>query len=231
MTNKQILETVDKVFQAIFGQQCPWDLETLEQKMAFDIKLPAVVKDSTTGEVTYSAMPNAKKFITDKNSAKREDSEGWMLEKQPVKNLKKLIELWDSINYTMTERVYDSENVTASDPIYNSVNVHKSTNCGRCHNIVFCDSSHASDFAIACQRSADLNFCLRVDDSSACSNSYNVICSGKISNSLFIQDANNLHECIFCSHLANRKFCIANMQFEEKEYYALKAKIVEWILK
>ena len=72
------------------------------------------------------------------------------------------------------------------------------------------------EYAIACQRSGNSSFCLRVDDSSDCYNSYNVICSAKISNSFFIQDCNSLHECMFCAHISNKKYCIANMQFEKK---------------
>lgn len=26
----------------------------------------------------------------------------------------------------------------------------------------------------------------------------------------------------FCSHIANKKYCIANMQFEEEEYFEIK---------
>lgn len=40
----------------------------------------------------------------------------------------------------------------------------------------------------------------------------------------------DLYECIFCSHIANKRFCIANMQFEEEEYYEIKKAIIEWIL-
>lgn len=229
MTEKQVLETADKIFQAIFGRPNPWPLEELERKMAFDIKLPAKVKDSVTGVESYSAMPNAKSYITISNIEARDKTSGWLLPKREVKNLDEILAIWRLINYTTTERVYDSENVSASDPIYGSTNVYKSTNCGECNNIIFCDGTYESAYSIACQRSTGLNYCLRVDDSNGCSNSYNVICSGKVSNSFFIQDAGSLHECMFCSHISNRKFCIANMQFDEAEYRFLKSKIIDWV--
>ena len=220
----------DQIFQAIFAHDCPYDLATLKQKFAFDIKLPEVVKDSTTGEKTYSAIANGKTYITDANSQRRGNEQGWMLPKQPIHGLKDLFKIWDSINYVTTERVYESENVQASDPIYNSVNVYNSTNCGKCKNILYCDGTYDSNFSIACQRSTNVNYCLRVDDSNTCSNSYNVICCGNISNSFFIQDSGHLHECMFCSHISNHEYCIANMQFTEKEYRQYKAKIIDWIL-
>lgn len=230
MPEQETLALANRIFQAIFGQDCPYSLAGLKQHFAADIQLPIAVKDSTTGEETFSAMPNAKSYITDANSGKRSESTGWLLPKRPIKGMKDLLQAWQEINYITTERVYDSEHVSASDPIYNSQNVYNSTNCGGCKNIIFCDGTYDSESAIACQRSTGINFSLRVDDSNTCSNSYHVICSAKISNSLFIQDASDLHECIFCSHLNNQKYCIANMQFEEAEYFRLKAKIIQWIL-
>ena len=140
------------------------------------------------------------------------------------------MQAWQEINYITTERAYDSENVVASDPIYHSENVYNSTNCGDCKNIIFCDGTYDSESALACQRSTGINYSIRADDSNTCSNSYHVICSARISNSLFIQDASDLFECMFCSHLNHQKYCIANMQFDEKTYFQLKAKVVQWIL-
>lgn len=49
-------------------------------------------------------------------------------------------------------------------------------------------------------------------------------------NSLFIQDCYDLYECMFCSHIASKRYYIANMQFEEDEYYQIKESIMQWIL-
>lgn len=231
MSKWQVEDSVDKIFQAVFGRNNPYDIQTLEEKFAFDIKLPTEVKDSTTGEITYTAAPNAKQFIKDANSQVYGDDKGWIQPKCEIKSLDQVLDLWQKINLMTTERAYNCENVQKSDPVYDSTNVYKSTNCGACHDIIFCDGTYESNFAMACQRSTGLNYCLRVDDSSSCTNSYNVICSGKVSNSMFIQDCGELHECIFCSHISNREYHIANMPFKEAEYFALKAKILEWIFK
>lgn len=224
------LMSCNKIFQAVFGRDNPYDLAELERKFAFDIQLPTKVCDTTTGAETYTALPNAQSFIMDANVSKRNTETGWLLPKRTPRDLAELIEIWQSVNLTTTERVYDSMNVVQSDPIYNSTNVYKSTNCGNCKDIYFCDGTYDSNFSLACQRSTGLNFCIRVDDSNACTNSYSVICSGKVSNSLFIQDASELHECLFCSHLSNRSFCVANMQFTEAEYFALRTQIIKWLL-
>lgn len=230
MNDKKALEIINKIFDNVFEQENTNSLEEVLNKYAFDIKLPKQVYDSTTNEITWTSNINSHQYITNDNSEAWDNEKGWMLPKKDVDNLESIINIWKSINYTTTERVYNSTNVVKSDPIYRSENVYQSTNCGDSKNIIFCDGCYDSTYTLASQRSTNLNFCIRVDDSNSCSNSYNVICSGKVSNSLFIQDCSNLYECIFCSHISNKRFCIANMQFEEEEYYAIKREIINWIM-
>lgn len=230
MSEKEIYNIINLIFNYIFNQDNPFNLEELLSKYAFDIKLPKKVRDSTTNEITYADSINFQKFITLSNMEKRDIKEGWMLPKQDITSLEQLIEIWNQINYTTTERVYDSEQVSASDTIYRCQKVYYSTGCSDCQNIIYCDSCADSEYLLASQRSSTCSFCIRTDDSKDCSNSYNVICSNKISNSYFIQDCFNLSECLFCSHIANKKYCIANMQFSKEEYYQIKKQITKWIL-
>ena len=145
MTKEETLILANQIFQAIFTQDNPYNLDELKAQFASDILLPTAVKDSTTGELTYSAMPNAKSYITGANSAKRDSTTGWLQPLRPVKSMKDLLQAWQDINYITAERVYDSENVSASDPIYHSQNVRNSTNCGGCKNIIFCDGTYDSE--------------------------------------------------------------------------------------
>lgn len=230
MNDEIALKMINKIFNNIFEENNKYNLEELLEKFSFDIKLPKQVNDSTTNEITWADSINSGKFITNKNMKKREINEGWMLPKAKINNLQELIDIWNTVNLTTTERVYDSINVVKSDTIYGCENVYRSTDCFNCKNIIYSDSCNECEYTIASKRSNTCNFCIRVDDSKNCSNSYNVICSNKVSNSLFIQDCFNLHECIFCCHIANKRFCIANMQFEEDEYYTIKKAIIEWIL-
>ena len=196
MNDTKALEIINKIFKNVFEKENNYKLDEILEKFAFDIKLPKQVIDSTTNEITWADSINSGKFITLNNMEKQDQSTGWMLEKREINNLEELIEIWNKINLTTTERVYDSINVSKSDTIYRCENVYRSTDCS---------------------------------DSKNCSNCYNVICSNKISNSLFIQDSYDLYECIFCCHIANKRFCIANMQFEEEEYYEIKKAIISWI--
>lgn len=230
MNDNKALEIVNKIFLNVFEEENIKPLDEILEKFAFDIKLPKQVSDSTTNEITWADSINSNKFITLENMEKRDKNQGWMLPKRELNNLQELIDVWNSINLTTTERVYDSINVSKSDTIYGCENVYRSTDCNNCKNIIFCDSCGTSEFLLASQRTGNSNFCIRTDDSKDCSNSYNVICSNKISNSLFIQDCFNLYECIFCSHIASKSYCIANMQFEKEEYYQIKKLIITWIL-
>lgn len=223
-------DLVNKIFNNVFLVDCSFSLEEILEKFAFDIKLPKKVYDSTTNEETWADSVNSSKYITLSNMEKRDAKEGWMLEKKEIGGLDELIDIWDSINLTTTERVYDSINVSLSDTIYRCENVYRSTDCRDSKNIIYCDSCGDSEFMLASQRTGSSNYCIRCDDSVNCSNSYSVICSNKIINSLFIQDSFDLYECMFCSHIASKKYCIANMQFDAEEYFYLKKMIVEWIV-
>lgn len=230
MNDKLALEIINKIFNSIFDKNNSFSLEELLEKYAFDIKLPKQVNDSVTNEITWADSINSGKFITNKNMEIKDSKDGWMLPKRKISNLQELIDIWNSINLTTTERVYDSINVCKSDTIYRSENVYRCTDCSESKNIIYCDSCMNCNYTLASSRSSNCDFCIRTDDSKDCSNSYNVICSNKVKNSLFIQDCFDLYECMFCSHIATKKYCIANMQFEEEEYYEIKKTIIEWIL-
>ena len=230
MDDNKALEIVDKIFDNVFNCKNPFTLDEILSKFAFDIKLPQEVRDTTTDEITWAVSVNPTRFITQDNMAKRDAIDEWMLPKQPVNSLREIMEIWNKINYTTTERQYNSINVAKSDTIYKSENVYRSCDSNQCKNLIFCDSCHNCEFVLASQRTGNSDFCIRVDDSSNCTNSYNVICSGNISNSFFIQDSNTLHECFLCSHISNKHYCIANMQFEKEEYFEIKREITKWIL-
>lgn len=230
MNDKECTNTVNEIFMEIFRQKCPIGVEDILTQIAFDIRVPNKVIDAVTGVETWATSINSNKYITQTNMEKYDEYKGWMRPKKEITSLEEIIKFWNIINYTTTERVYDSINVSKSDTIYGCENVYRSQDCRQCKNVLFSDGCGDSDHIIACQRSSNCNYSIRVDDSNSCSNSYNVICSSKISDSFFIQDANSLHECMFCSHIANCRYCIANMQFEKEEYLAIKEEVIKWIL-
>ena len=221
---------LDKVIGQVFGFQNPLSLEEAKQKFAYDIRLPQEVYDSTTNELTWSRVAGASKYMTIPNSRKRTEIDDWMLPKRQLNGIEDILAAWSETNYMSTERYLESTNVIGSDNIYNCENVYFCHDCTFSKNILYCDSIHKSEFVVASQRSQSLSFCLRTEDSKGVSNSFSVVWSGKVTNSLFIQDCYDVHDSMFCSHISSKRFCIANMQFEEEEYKRLREEVVRWIL-
>lgn len=223
-------EIIDKTFKRIFNADNPFTNEEILEKFGFDMELPVKVNDSLTNEETWTVAVNQKKFMTQNNIEKFESTKGWMINKEDITSLEEILKIWNKINYITTERNYDVINAIESDTIYNGENIYRSCNSGRGKNYVYCDGMWESEYVVCCKRSSGCEYCIRADDSSKCINSYNIICSGGITNSLFINDCSDLYECMFCSHISSKKYCIANMQFEKEEYFAIKEQIIKWII-
>jgi hypothetical protein len=230
MTQKDAQEILDKIVGQIFGYQNPFSLDQFQQKYAFDVRLPVQVNDSTTGEVTWAQSVNPTKFITIDNARKRAEIDDYMMPKQPMNTIQDILQAWDKVNYTTTERQIESTNVLECDNIYQSENIYRSQDIHLSKNILFSDSVIKSESVVAGQRSQASMYCARLEDSKECSNSFSVSWSGKITNSFFIHDCHDVHESMFCSHIRGKQFCIANMQFEEAEYMKIKEMVVRWIL-
>jgi hypothetical protein len=224
---KQIL---DKVIGQIFGFQNPLSLEAALAKFSFDVRLPQQVYDTTTNQVTWAQSSSPAKFITMENARKRSAVDDWIVPRRPLNNLEDLFAAWTDINYMATERSIESANVFECDNIYNCDTIYRSQDCSDSKNIMWCDSVHKSEFVVASQRSQGLSFCLRAEDSKESSNSFSVVWSGKVTNSFFVQDCYDVMDCMFCSHISSKRFCIANMQFEEAEYMQIRDQVIRWIL-
>ena len=227
-------EILDKIIGQITGYKNPFTVEQFMQKYAFDVRLPVMVNDSTTGEATWTQSANPGKFITLKNSHTENAITGtgdWEMPARPLNSIAEILAAWQETNYTTTEKQLDSVEVYESDNIYESENVFRSLDVHRCKNILLCDSvQNGSEFLVASQRSQMSTYCARLEDSKNCSQSFNVTWSNKVVNSAFIHDSFDLYECLFCSHLGSKKYCVANMQFEEAEYFKIKKMVMEWIL-
>lgn len=230
MGDPKLLEILEKVSGTVFGFKNPFTPEQFMQKFAFDVRLPKQTTDSTTGETTWAQSLAASKYMTIDNIRKKSGETDWIMPKKAINELHDILAAWQENNFMATERKIESINVHESDNVYFSDTVYRSQDIQRSKNIAFCDSIQDSEYVTASQRSGNINFCIRVEDSNTCSNSFGLIWCNKVSNSLFLQDCYDMFECMFCSHMSGRKFCIANMQFEEEEYFKIKKMVVEWVL-
>ncbi|MCA9345996.1 hypothetical protein KC960_00720 [Candidatus Saccharibacteria bacterium] len=223
-------EILDKICANVFGYRNPFTPEQFLQKFGFDIRLPKPINDSTDGSQTWAQSTNPTKFITFKNAQKRAEIDDFMIPKRPINSVEDILAAWQETNYMATERQLESIDIFESDNIYNSQNVYRSMDVHFSKNVFACDGCHKFEYVACSQRSNSSTYCLRIEDSKECSNSFNIIWSGKITNCLFINDCYDMYKCMFCSHMAGKKFCIANMQFTEEEYNHWEKIIKQWIL-
>lgn len=229
MNDEKALAIAEKIFENVFNTNNKYSMEELLTLFAYDVDVPRKVMDVKTNEITWTDFPGENKYVKDSNMYLVNNG-NWDKEKKIFNSLQEMITCWNEINFIPTERINDSTNVYKSDTIFNSNNVYGSTSSSNSNNIIYCDCCNDCEYVLASKGANGCNYCIRAYDSSYSSNSFSIIWSNKIVNSLFIQNCNNLYECMFCSHIGNKKYCICNMQFEEKEYFAYKKKIIEWIL-
>lgn len=221
---------LDKVIGQITGYQNPMSVEQFLTKYAFDVRLPSPVNDSTTGEVTWAQSTNPSKFITMNNARNRVAIDDYMIPTQPINSMTDLLNIWSLTNYTSTERQLESSDVFESDMVYGSQFVYRSQDIHNSKNILFCDGVLHSEYVVASQRSQNNTYCARMEDSKESSESFNVSWSAQIVKSAFIHDCYDMLECLFCSHLSGKKFCVANMQLTEEQYWPVKDMVMKWIL-
>ncbi len=231
MVAQEAKQVLDKIIGQVFGFQNPYTLDQFMQKYAFDIRLPSQVYDSTTGELSWVASTNPTKFITLNNARARAEVDDFMLPKRELNSIEDILAAWSETNLFTTERYMESINVHESDAINSCENVYRSLDCTRSKNVLFSDGAVDSEYIAAVQRSIRIAFGIRVEDSQNISNSFSVVWSNKVVNSLFINDCFDISDSMFCSHIAGKRYCIANMQYEESEYKRLREMVVRWILR
>ena len=231
MNKQEASQVIDKIVKQVFGLNSPLSHEELIKKFTFDINLPNKVVDAVDGSDTWTASSSATKFVKMYNARNNEatSSEG-LFATQPIKDLEDLLSKWQHINYITSEFALDSINVSESDNIISSENVFHSRDIVRSKNIIYSDNVIDSDYVFASQGSVQVTFCIRADDSIRCANSFGVTRSADLTNCIMMHDCGDMQDSMFCSNMKGRRFCIANMQFEEAEYHRLRQQVVQWIL-
>ncbi len=221
---------LDQICANVFGYKNPFTPEQFLQKFGFDVRLPKEINDSTDGTPTWAQSVNPTKFITIDNARKRSEIDDWVIPKRPINSVEDILAIWNETNYAATERQIECENVFQSDNVYNSQWIYRSMDIHFSKNVFASDTCRKLEYVACSQRSNTSTYSIRIEDSGECSNSFNVIWSGKISNCLFINDCHDMYKSMFCSHMSGKKFCIANMQFTEEEYNHWEKLVKEWIL-
>jgi hypothetical protein len=235
MTTREAQQLLDTIIGQIFGYKNPLTLQEFMQKFTFDIRLPQQVSDSIDGSITWSQSTNPTRFVKMENARGLEiggasEKTDYLRPKRDLNSVEEVLAAWNEINLTTTEKYKDSLNVSESDVIQYSENIYRSQDIRNCKNVLFSDGLGNSEFMAACQRSGDSTFCIRLEDSGECTNSFSVSWSGKITNCFFMHDTGDMEDSMFCTNIKGKRFCIANMQYEEAEYKKIKDQVARWIL-
>ncbi|MDQ5972199.1 MAG: hypothetical protein QG553_358 [Patescibacteria group bacterium] len=235
MTKQEAQAVLDKIVAQVFGYKNPLTLEQFQEKFAFDVRLPQQVTDAIDGSVTWAQSTNPVKFVKQDNArgleiAGASEETDYLRPARPLNAIEDILAAWEEINYTTTERNTDSINVSESDVIKYSENVFRSQDINGCKNVLFSDGVHGCEFVAACQRSGDATFCIRIEDSGECTNSFGISWSGRITNCFMMHDTSDMQDSMFCTNISGKRFCIANMQYEEAEYRRIRDVVARWLL-
>ncbi len=235
MTKNQAQLLLDKIIGQVFGYKNPLSLEQFMEKFAFDVKLPQQVTDAVDGSLTWAQSTNPTKFMSLENArglelAGASQETDWLRPKRPINSVQDIMAAWEEINYTTTERYKDCINVSESDNISYSENVYRSQDVRNSKNVLFSDGAGGCEFVAAVQRSGDSTFCIRLEDSGECVNSFSVSWCTRLTNCFMMHDAGDMQDSMFCTNISGKQYCVANMQYTEEEYKKIKDIVLRWIL-
>jgi hypothetical protein len=235
MTKTEAQKLLDKIVEQIFGYQNPLSLEQFMQKFTFDIRLPQPVTDIIDGTTTWAQSVNPTRFVKMENArgleiAGASANTDYLRPARPLDSIEDILAAWNEINLTTTERYRDCINVSESDNVNYSENVYRSQDIRKSKNILLSDGLNSCEFLAASQRSGDSSFGIRIEDSGDVSNSFNISWSGNITNCFFMHDTGDMQDSMFCTNIKGKRFCIANMQYDEAEYKKLRDLVVRWVL-
>lgn len=230
MNEAQAKTILDETVGQIFGYQNPLSLEQAMTRFAFDVRLPQQVFDSISGEPTWVAALGQGRYMTMDEVRRRLHGTDELRPHRDMQSIDQVLGAWDEINYASAERQIASTNVAECDGVYHSDMVYRSIDVRKSKNILFSDGVDECDHVVAGQTSKKCAYSIRVEDSKNITASFNVVWSNKIKNSFFIQDCYDLEDCMFCAHLAGKRFCIANIQYSEADYRRIKDMMVRWTL-
>ena len=235
MTHKEAQSVLDKIVGQIFGFQNHLTLDDFMKKFAFDIRLPQQVVETVDGKPTWASSTNPTRFVRMENARTLEiggarPSTDFMRPKRSLQSVQDILDAWNEISFTTTERYRECINVSESDHISQSENIFRSQDTHGSRNILFSDGVIRSEYIAASQRSVDSTYCIRLEDSGECSNSFNVSFSSRVTNCLFMHDTGDMQDSMFCTNMKGKRYCIANMQYDEAEYKAIRDIVAGWVL-
>lgn len=231
MNEDQIKKICNYLFKDIFERENMFSLEEIKSKFVFDIPLPKKISCILSGKDTWILAKEGEKIASQTSITDQFKKDEWIRNKKPINSINDIFKYWQDINYFTAEKILDSRDIVYSDNIYKSINVYNSSFIFNAKNIIFCYEIVDCNYMLACRNNESCVLGIRMRENANCSSCFDVSWSEKVSKSMYVHGSVDLYECMFCSHLRTKKYCIANMQFEKEEYFRIKKMVVDWILK
>ena len=230
MNKEKATEIIAKVWKNIFGADKQIDFDEFMQKYAYDIQLPIEVAEYETGDETWvSELQHGNYTKYEKVMASSAEGKSDK-QKKELDSMDAILSAWKESFVLASEIYVDTIYAAESDSIYRSENVFRSWNIYDGKNIVLCSNNGANcEYVVASRGSGSSQYCIRLNNSGECNSSFDVYNSAKISRSFYVYNCFDMYECMFCSNMQGKKYCIANMQFEKEEYFRIKAMVIDWI--
>ena len=228
--NNKAKEIVDAVFKDVFGVNNSFTLEKVKEKFAFDIPLPQRIGCILSGKDTWVVSKENNKIASQKALEEEFKKSEWMRKKEEISSIGDLLRCWNKINYVTGDKNLNSQDVFGSDGVYTSASVFNSHAVFKSKNIIYSYKIFDCNYMIACRDNESSTFGIRMRESVNCSSGFEISWCEKVSRSMYVHDGVDIYECMFCSHIRSKKYCIANMQFSKDEYFKIKKQVIEWIL-
>ncbi|KKU17241.1 MAG: hypothetical protein UX25_C0013G0009 [Candidatus Woesebacteria bacterium GW2011_GWC2_45_9] len=220
----------DYIFKDVFGVESPYSLKSLNKKFAIDIPSTHKVACALSGSDTWTISSKNERVASQKAVADRFKKDEWMKKTKPFRSIDDILAAWQDINYQVVEKYINSKETLESDGIYNSASVYRSVSIFDSKNVVFSYKLFDCNYMLASRDNSSCTLGIRMKESIFCSSGFEISWSNKVSRCMYIHDGFDLFECLFCSHIRSKKYCIANMQLDKDEYFKLKKIAVNWIL-
>ncbi len=230
MDERKAKGIVDYAFKDIFGRPNPFSLDEIRKRFAYDINIPERVKDSVSGKETWTVNRKAKKFMHSDDVSMALGKNTWAKPKREIRSMDDLLKGWHEINYFATEKEINSRDIAQSESIYYSTGIFGSTRVVQSKNVVFSEYIFESQYIVASLYNIASAAAMRIFDSETTASSFAVEWSAKISKSMYILNCVDMYECLFCSNLQSKKYCIGNMQFTKEEYLPIKEMVIDWTI-
>lgn len=218
-----------KIMKRVFGDQVSLDPLEFQQRYLSSVRLPKEVVSQLTNQPAWTSSEALDSFIDQAAVTSEAGRHDWLYPTQDITSEAQLQKLIKRFDFMQASRTYDSHDVFGSDDVARSHDVFNSINVVDSSNIVSCSWIWDSEYLFGCARSGASTYCIGLNEGVKCSDSYQVHGSHKIVKSMFIKSSYDLTECLFCAHLQHKQYCIANMQYDEKTYFELKEKILNWL--